>query len=197
MTGVPQRLAWKALLASVVAGCAHLPLADEPLVFRPDPTVCVDNPVYIPLGPPAYGVVFERALDVVNDYFDIAYSERYDGRIITAPRISPGLEQPWKPGSPDLYQRLEATLQTIRRRAEVIIQPAEDGGFFVQVLVFKELEDLAQPSRATAPAIFGSILVLERQYDVVDPATLDPQWLPLGRDEQLEQVILQRLQQSL
>jgi hypothetical protein len=182
-----------ALLAALTAGCANLPLAENPVAFRPDPRVCVDNPVYIPLGPPAYGVVFERVLDVLDDYFEIFYANRYDGRVITHPRISPGLEQPWKPGSPDLYQRLEATLQTIRRRAEILIQPANDGGFFIQVTVYKELEDLERPTRSTAGAAFRTETPVERQFEVIDPVFLDAAWIPLGRDERLEQVILQRL----
>src|SRR5438094_5619297 len=99
------------------SGCQTSSLVPNAALLRPDPTVCVENPIYVPLGPAAYGFVFEQVLDVLDDYFEIAYSNRYDGRIETFPRVSPGLEQPLKPGSPDLYQRLEATLQTMRRRA--------------------------------------------------------------------------------
>jgi hypothetical protein len=63
-------------------------------------------------------------------------------KYLVVPRIAPGLEQPWKPGSPDCAQRLLATFQTIRHRASVLITPAEDGGFFVDVKVLKELEEL-------------------------------------------------------
>jgi len=182
------------LLAALTAGCMTRPLADNPTFIPADPTVCVENPVYVPLGPPAYGAVFEKVLDIVDDYFEIAYANRYDGRIETFPRIAPGLEQPWKPGSPDFPQRLLATLQTIRHRAIVLIQPADDGGFFVDVKVFKELEDLARPIRATAgSATFRSDPTVERQFEVVDAAVVDSNWIPLGRDLKLEQVILKRL----
>jgi hypothetical protein len=179
------------------AGCASFPLSFNAALLRPDPAVCVENPLYIPLGPPAYGVVFEKVLDVLDDYFEIAYANRYDGRILTFPRIAPGLEQPWRAGSPDWYQRLEATLQTTRRRAEVLIQPAEDGGFFIDVTVYKELEDLVRPTRMAMGAAFRSDITVERQYEVIDPTVIESNWIPKGRDTDLEQVILQRLRLCL
>jgi hypothetical protein len=186
--------AWVAFLA----GCMTGPLAENPSFIPADSTVCVENPVYVPLGPPAYGAVFEKVLDIVDDYFEIAYANRYDGRIETFPRVSPGLEQPWKPGTPGLYQRLEATTQSIRRRSNILIQPAEDGGFFVEVAVFKELEDLPRPVRATSGAAsFRSDNTIDRQFEVIDPTVLETNWIPLGRDACLEQIILQRLKQCM
>jgi hypothetical protein len=190
--------AWTVALAALTGGCMTKPLLDNPVLIRPNPGVSVDNPVFVPEGPPAYGLVFERVLDVVDDYFEIAYANRYDGRIETFPRISPGLEQPWKAGSPDCYQRLEATLQTLRRRADVLIRPADDGGFFVQVTVFKELEDLPKPIRATSgAAAFRSDNSVERQFEVIDPTVFESNWIPLGRDAELESLILQRIKKCL
>src|SRR5262249_38175926 len=156
------------------------------------------NPLYVPLGPLAYGLVFEKVIDILDDYFEIAYANRYDGRIETFPRIAPGLEQPWKPGSPDFDQRLLATLQSIRHRATVIIQPADNGGFFVQVTVFKELEDVPRPIRATGgDAIFRSEPTVERQFEVIDPTRFEANWIPIGRDIKLEQVILERIKKCM
>jgi hypothetical protein len=185
---------WTALLTLSLAGCATGPLQENPLLIRPEKNMIQDNPVYIPLGPHSYGLVFEKVLDVITDYFEISYSNRYDGRIETFPRIAPGLGQPWKPGSPDFYQRLMASLQSIRHRAVVLIRPAEDGGFFVDVKVYKELEDVPYPTRATAgTAIFQANPTNERQFDVVDQTTYETLWIPKGRDYKLEQVILDRL----
>ncbi|MBY0522392.1 MAG: hypothetical protein K2R98_03300 [Gemmataceae bacterium] len=190
--------AWAAALTALVAGCASGPLTDNPVLVRPDPECNVENPVYIPLGPPAYGTVFEKTLDVVSNYFEISYANRYDGRIETFPTIAPGFEQIWKPGSPNCYERLFATMQTLRYRAAVLIQPADDGGFFVQVTVFRELEDVPQPVRATAgAAAFRSDNTVERQFEVIDPAVRDTNWIPLGREVHLEQLILQQLKQCM
>ncbi len=195
------RATWVPLAGAVlvlVGGCATGPLLDNPALLRPAPAGAVENPVYVPLGPGSYGAVFEKVIDVVDDYFEIAYANRYDGTIVTHPRIAPGLEQPWKPGSPDFDQRLEATLQTLRHRAELRIQPADDGGFFVQVTVYKELEDLPRPVRATAGAAsFRSANTVDRQFEVIDPTVFESTWIPLGRNVRLEQVILQRIKDCM
>jgi hypothetical protein len=192
-----RRTRWMALMGMFfvpAAGCMTGPILDNPALVRPDPTVAVENPVWMPSGPGAYGKVFENVLDIVDDYFEISYANRYDGRIETFPRIAPGFEQFWKPGSPDAYQRLLATWQTIRHRATVLIQPADDGGFFVQIAVYKELEDLPRPTRATAgSAAFRSDPTVERQFEVIDPTVYESNWIPIGRDAALEQLILQRL----
>jgi hypothetical protein len=191
--------AWPAIMAALLSGCATGPLLDNPALFQPQAGTC-ENPVYIPLGPTAtaYNTVFENVLDAVDDYFEISYANRYDGRIETFPRIAPGIEQPWKPGSPDFDQRLEATLQTIRHRASVLIQPADDGGFFIQVTVFKELEDLPRPVRQTAGAAsFRDANTVERQYEVIDPTIFENNWIPLGRNAALEQAILQQIKKCL
>ena len=193
-------LAMSGAAAVLVAGCVVLPLNENPAIIRPDPAVTVENPVWLPLGsePEAYGKVFEQILDIVDDYFEISYANRYDGRIETFPRISPGFEQFWKPGSPDAYQRLEATLQTMRHRAAILIQPAHDGGVFVHVTIFKELEDLPRPIRATAGgATFRSDITVERQFEVIDPTVFESQWIPLGEDVKFEQLILQRIKKCI
>ena len=181
-------------LSLLLLGCATGPLQENPVLLRPDSGPACDNPVYLPYGPLTYGLVFERVIDVVDEYFEIAYSNRYDGRIETFPRTAPGIGQPWRPGSPDLYQRLLATMQSYRHRAIVLISPARQGGYYVDVKVYKELEDLDRPAQATAgAAIFRSDNVVERQNDVIDASVYEILWIPMGRDEKLEQAILNRI----
>ena len=176
-----------------VAGCATGPLQENPLPVGL-PRAAVENPAYVAQGPLSYNRVFSKVLDVVDDYFEIAYANRYDGRIETHPRIAPGLGQPWKAGSPDPYDRLLASFQTIRHRCVVLIQAADDGGFFVDVKVYRELEDLERPSRATAgAAAFRSDPTVERQYQVIDATAYEPNWIPTGRDARLEQILLDRI----
>jgi hypothetical protein len=80
----------------------------------------------------------------------------------------------------------------------VRIDAAADGGFFVQAIVYKELEDLPQPIRSTAgAAIFRGDITVERQFEVIDPTVFDHGWIPLGRDECLEQAILAKLKSCL
>jgi hypothetical protein len=143
----------------------------------------------------SYRNVFEHALNVLGDFgFEILESNQWEGRIETLPRIAPGYLLFMKSGSPDPYERLLSTLQTYRHRASILIQPAQTGGFFIHVTVFKELEDLPRPVRETAgAAIFRTDNNVERQFTVVDPTFFESNWIPKGRDLQVEQVLLQKL----
>jgi hypothetical protein len=154
-----------------------------------------ENPVFIPLGPESYGTLFENVLRVLHDYqFEILESNRYDGRIETIPRIAPGLALFLKPGSPTFYDRLLSTMQTYRHRVSVIIQPADNGGFFVEFIARKELEDLPRPVRATAgAAIFRNDNSVERQFEVIDPTFYESTWIYRGRDTGLEQELIRLL----
>ena len=90
---------WTAGLALCLGGCTTGPMLENPLPIRFDGSIAHENPIYIPQGPMAYARVFETIEDILQDYFEIAYSNRYDGRIETHPTIAPGLERWWRPGS--------------------------------------------------------------------------------------------------
>lgn len=194
------------LLAAAIGGLTFLgggcqssdPFLDNPVLVRPDPTVVVENPLFVPLGPPSYGAVFEKTLSVLSDYFEIASANRYGGRIVTQPRVAPGYEQTFRPGSPDPQERLLATLQSLRHLAVVTITPARDGGFWIDVKVYKELEDVPRPSRsASGTAVFRGDSTVERQYEVIDAGVASAGWIPLGQDERFEQLLLQRIKKCM
>lgn len=202
---ISRRLLVAALL-TVAAGCqtafqpVEMPLIEMPPIVPHGVEYVVDqNPVFIPLGPESYGQVFENVLEVLGDYgFEIRESNRYDGHIETIPRIAPGIGLFLKPGSPDLRDRLLATMQTYRHRVLVDIQPAENGGFFVKVTAIKELEDLPRPVRSTVgAAIFRNDNNVERQFEVIDPTLFEFTWIYRGRDTALEQEIIRRLKRCM
>ena len=203
---------WRKLLTTAGAfgllgliGCGMSgPLLDNPVLISPVAAAPpVENPVFVPLGqwPSAYHKVFNSVLDIVDDYFviDYANTSRYGGTIRTLPGIAPGLEQFFKPGSPDFDGRLLATFQTIRHYAIVKIDRAPDGGgFWVDVKVYKELEDLPRPMRMTAgAAVFRSDVTVERQFEVIEPTFTATGWIPIGEDPKIEQSILQRIKKCL
>src|SRR5204862_6860452 len=67
-------------------GCMSRPLRENPLLVQANapPT---PNPVFLPLGANAYGLVFERVLEAVRDSgFEVLHSNRYSGQIETLPR---------------------------------------------------------------------------------------------------------------
>jgi hypothetical protein len=180
-----------------VVGCATAPPLGNPVPVGPL-VAEVENPILVSPGVPSgasYAEVFEKTIDILDDYFELLPPDPYDGRIVSKPRIAPGYEQFWKSGNPDARGRLLATFQTIRQTATARIWAGERGGYLVSVEVEKELEDLARPvmSRAGA-AVFQEGPTVDRQLEVVGPDTsADQNWFRIGRDYALEQQILRRI----
>ena len=138
----------------VILGCAsdvHLPYQSAPIAY--------DNPALIRIA--NCDLVWDGVVDVVSDYFRIDREDRVrllgntltEGRIDTFPKPGSTYLEPWDHDSADAYARLESTLQSIRRYAIVKVIPAQNGGFWVDVAVYKELEDVRQPEHATAGAV--------------------------------------------
>jgi hypothetical protein len=181
-------------------GCVGEPLVQVPNLFPGDKLPEGDNnPVYIPLGAASYGKVYENVLQTVGDYgFELMESNRIAGQIEFMPRIAPGLLLLPKPGSPDLRERLLATLQTYRHRLSVKIEPADMGGYFIHVIARKELQDLPRPVKQTAgAAIFRNLSDVDRRFEVIDPTVFEAGWIYKGRDRALEQQIIQKLKKLM
>lgn len=180
-----------------LAGCTSLapPAAPPPMPGGGPALPSEGNPVFIELGHRQYGHVFETCLKTLLDYdFEILESNRYDGRIETRPRVAPGVFRFFMPGSPDFRERVLATTQSYRHRVSLNIQPADNSGYFIEVIVRKELEDLPKPVRGSVGgAVFRSENTVERQFEVIDPAFFEPSWIFKGRDEAMEQELIRRL----
>jgi hypothetical protein len=195
-----------AFLPALALGCQNLNAALDMPPIMPIGTEYFQeqNPVYLPRPPRDYGRVYETVLQVLGDYgFEIAETNRYSGHVEAVPRVAPGLLLFVKPGSPDLYDRFLCTLQTYRHRVTVKIQtadpqPADHGGYFVEFIVRKELEDLARPLRSTlGGAVFRSENTVERQSEVIDATFFEPAWMYKGRDAALEQELIRRFKNAL
>lgn len=154
------------------------------------------NPVFIPITDPH--CAWEQLVDVVNDYFRIEREEPVrvvgnmltEGSITTAAEVSPTILEPWRQDTADRAQRIENTLQTMRRRAVVRVVPAQ-GGHWVDVQVFKDLEDLARPEYATAgAATLRYDDTLTRIVEPIGGQSLTQGWIAQGRDAVLEQYII-------
>lgn len=149
-----------------------------------------------------YEAVWESVVDVVDDYFQIEREEPVrllgnvltEGRIDTRPEIGATLLEPWRRSSIGFYERLESTLQSIRRYAQVRVIPG-DRGFWVHVAVFKELEDVLQPENSTVgAATFRGDTSFVRVETPVGQQEVHRGWIQLGRDPILEQEMLGELQ---
>ena len=129
---------------------------------QPIPTTEVANPLAVPMLD--RWLVMEQISDELDDYFRIFREERIrmhdgilsEGRIETHPKIGSTLLEPWRRDSLIGFERLHATLQTVRRFAKVRVVPTGDH-YLVDLQVFKELEDLQQP---VGSGVSGTILRL-------------------------------------
>jgi hypothetical protein len=176
---------------ALLVGCAAW--SDAPPDAVPGATVGYANPFVVPTAD--RDLLWDVIVDVVDDDLDILREERprligdtlTEGRLETRPQIGATLLEPWRRDSANTGERLESTLQTIRRRAFVHMMPAA-GGYQVQVTVMKELENVGRPEFATtATAIFSNDNSLRRFSDPADPQARTRGWIPVGNDPALEQ----------
>jgi hypothetical protein len=185
-----------------VGGCAG-GIPYSPPVGFPTPSACVPNPVFLPVKD--HQQVWETLVDVIDDYFKIEREEPLrqigavltEGRLDTFPEVGSTLFEPWRGDSASPEEQLESTLQSIRRYAQVKVAP-DRGGYWVNVEVFKELEDVIQPAHSTAgAATFRNDSSLARVTNPVGDQDINQGWIPEGRDAALEQRILTQLQSRL
>ena len=223
-----------AILLSIVAAtraAAQPPLRVQPDPFAPLPAGAVIGPEGQPTGPglvPGPGtknaavippldaeIVWRQMVDVVDDFFKVQSEQRVvfsngvpaEGRIDTYPQTGATLLEPWRGDSVGFRERLESTLQSIRRRATMRLIP-DPAGWRIETVVFKELENMPRPMRATTGGAtfrnddslyrYGTPLptlgqqVGDQPRPVANP-TPNLGWIPLGRDPLLEQKMLSRM----
>lgn len=200
-----RRISRRGALAIMASCCSLLGCRAVPRLgrFHDGPPVLLDNPMFVPAIDREF--LHNQTVDAVDDYFKIEREERVrliggiltEGRIDTYPKIGSTLLEPWRGDSTPGYERLHATLQSIRRKATVRIIPTE-GGYLLDVVVQKELEDLNKPENATAGGATqrhdGTIV---RLTGPPGRAAVTLGWIPIGRDVSLEQRILSDLQMRL
>lgn len=142
--------------------------------------------------------------DAVDDYLPILIEERIrvvdgimsEGWIETRPKIGGSIFEPWKRDSTRGFEKLHATLQSVRRFAKVRVIPTASN-YLVDLRVYKELEDLPQPVGST---VSGRPLRIDNSLDIDRNELFEVPnkgWIPQGRDLSLEQEILANIQSRL
>ena len=192
--GCVRRKLMAASLCFALGGCvSSRPMPRAEALPAPQP-LALENPLFLAQGPDGYPLVFRQVYGAVSAFFPIARSNIYAGSIESEPVVTAGF---WDAVRYDFYsfdQLWESSLQSIRRRVLVTITPAESGGYFVDLQVLKELEDVPKPKHAnTGAATFRYEAPFEKIYDVVDMPYVTKGWIPMGRDHAMEQLILNRL----
>lgn len=199
------------LVVGATAGCGQLRyrLSNAP------PAKSVPNPVRVP--PMKDGYLWDQVTDTVDDFFPILKQQPVaasggiivDGRLETKYQIGNSLFEPWRKDSTEGFERLQSTLQSIRRRAIVTVRPAVNqagidlgpgysqtfaDGYIIEVVVTKDIEDVDRPiGRTGAAEVKRHDGTIVRQEDRVDDTPITLGWISLGRDQTLEQRILQQI----
>lgn len=182
------------------------PGATSPLFQTPGGQVASIDPnatkaIFIPVTNEDYA--WEVIVDVVDDYFRIDQENRVqlvgnvltEGRIETFPQVGATLLEPNHIDSVGRYNLVESTFQSVRRRGEIRVVP-QQGGYLVDAIVHKEFEDLPRPENSTAGAAtyrYDSSLN-SRLAEQVSRTKLSPYWIPMGRDCEIEQEMLNEIQ---
>ena len=187
------------LLLTGVSGCMPGPMDGPQYPYPTSPAVVYPNPVFLPIADNV--TAWETVVDVIDDYFKIEREEPVrligntltEGRIDTFWKTAATMLEPWHLDSVGQCEQLEATLQSMRRRAMVRVIPTE-GGYLVDLAVYKELEDVQQPEHATAgAATFRYDGSLTRVVNPVAGQDVDNGWISQGRDVALQQRIIAHL----
>lgn len=183
----------------LLIGWLLLPSGCGQLLYRVKhdiPENFVPNPLELPPADDLF--VWSQVVDAVDDYFRIAREQPVqnsngillDGRVETAYLVGASIFEPWRKDSTAGFERLQSTLQSIRRRAIVTVRP-QGAGYALEVVVQKDLEDTDRTHYATeSTAGVRHDGTLIRRTDAYDDSPQTLGWIPLGRDTALEQVLL-------
>lgn len=196
--------AYMLVVMVAATGCSLPPSLHGPSVSVPEGVgYPIENPIHVPISDHEF--VWHQVVDTIDDYFQISMEERVrivggvitEGRVETIPLSGATIFEPWRKDSTRGYEKLHATLQSIRRRASVRVMPVASG-YSIEVAVYKELEDVDRPEHSTvgdSTFRYDGTIVRDKQEKEETSITLG--WIAMGRDTTLEQEILANLQSRL
>ncbi len=189
---------WLLLLICLFCGCGLFRGRTAASKLAP-----VENPLFVAVDDREY--FWNQLVDSMDDHFQIIQEDRVqaiggiltEGRVETAYKLGSTFLEPWRSDSTQGYQRLNASLQTIRRRAIARVIPSP-GGLLVELTVEKELEDLNRPEFSTigqSAERHDGTQVRADKIQKQNTTTLG--WIPQERDCDLEKRILSDLRDRL
>lgn len=156
--------------------------------------VAAPNPLFV--STQNENLVWESIVEALEDFhFPIVSENRLQREIVTDYKVGASIFEPWHGDSVGLANRLESTLQSVRRRVVVTLIPHDQQpGYLVSVEAIKEFEDLPGiAANSPGGATFLESKPLDRDLNLVVGQSAPSGWLRAGRDYQLEQSILGQL----
>ena len=200
------------IMLVVLTGChgvQPLPPFDLPALATGDPAAraappavagpAIPNPMSVPVRDREF--FWNQLVDTIDDYFEIRTEQRVhmvgqvatEGRIESNPLPGATVFEPWRWDSTPGYEKWHSTLQSLRRKCLVQVQP-QGANYVVTVVVEKALEDVNHPAQGTpGSAMPRHDRSLMRIKDLEDRGNQTLGWIPIGRDVSLEQEILREL----
>ena len=129
--------------------------------------------------------------------FEVEVPEASEGRLATGWLTGASWFEFWRRDTRGTYQTAESSLNTIRRRATITISPKEAGS---EVFVKVDKQRRSIPDAAPESISHAFSLYNPEDSDLVRQNELAPEaltWVDAGRDDVLEQYILERIQAYL
>ena len=159
----------------------------------------LNNPV--PIAAADYDAVYQSSKRAILDLgFALDRQDYRFGRVTSKPLAAPSIGEVWFPSNADAATAWENTLNTQRRIAQVWIEPATDPqnntADLYTLRVEVQLERRQSPARrlngSTRPnGMFNVLTSNPAEYQRAGIA--GSFWHPVGRDNALEQKLLQRI----
>ncbi|GMU23539.1 MAG: hypothetical protein AMXMBFR13_36170 [Phycisphaerae bacterium] len=163
------------------AGCAAPPPPEGPTVAR----VSVDDPAQ-------YEQLWEAATDTLRAYqLRPDRQDRLEGVLTSHPETSATALELWRAQPTPAYYWAESNMATIQRRAEIHFQPTNMDTYDIQVEVDRlrySLEERQIDNSAAALRLFSA--EAPTMSGRIESPSKSAEWIPVGRDEQMEQAIL-------
>jgi hypothetical protein len=181
-------------------GCSYLKNTTLAIPSLPlNKTTQLSNPMTVQVGDSEF--LWNQIVDTVEDYFRIKSEQRaardstqwLEGRLETYPEVGATLLEPWRKDSLYGFQRVQSSLQTMRRTCFIRVIPNEQG-FTLAVEVMKEIEDVDRSQYSSEGSSIerhdGTIARTDRTL-MGQPITLG--WIRQENDTELEQQILREI----
>jgi len=175
---------WLLMPAALLAAAAGCSRATEVRFPNPMPMSSVDV---------ATGERAARA--VLRDMrFDLVFPPGKPGLVETEPMTGSSWFEFWREDTIGSYQTAESSLHTIRRRVTVAVTPASTGS---QVSVKVEKQRMSAPDSAPQHVSAAFNIYHAEDTDLLRQDEMAPttyRWIDTGRDDALEQRILEHIQ---
>jgi hypothetical protein len=155
-----------------------------------------NNPIFVEAYD--HNFLWTVLVDVIDSHFEIEDREMpvrlygnvlTEGRLSTKPKIGASIAELWHADSVGIGERIDSTLQTIRRRAEVHVIP-EVGGYLIDVKVYKELEDNKNPLQSNSSANLRFEDEVDSFARQIDIDSSSGNWFIVERDAAMEDRLL-------